>query len=67
MGIEGARQACGLAREQAGAIGITASGNLFVTGTAARGVRQIDPRTELPVELRARPATSSNWPSMPGR
>src|SRR5439155_23607623 len=32
--------------------------DLWVTGTAGRGVRQIDPRTELPAELRARPATS---------
>ena len=42
-------------REQAGAIGVTQGGGLWISGTAARGVRQIDPRTELPTELRARP------------
>jgi hypothetical protein len=45
------------AREQAGAIGVTQGGGLWISGTAARGVRQIDPRTELPAELRARPGT----------
>ncbi len=45
------------AREQAGAIGIAPTGNLWVTGIAGRGVRQVDPRTGLPADLRARPAT----------
>jgi len=44
-------------REQAGAIGVATAGNLWVTGAAGRGLRQIDPRTELPADLRARPAT----------
>jgi hypothetical protein len=46
------------ARQQAGAIGIAQGANLFVTGVANRGVRQIDPRAELPADLRARPATA---------
>ncbi|MGE3817928.1 MAG: hypothetical protein AB7I30_00690 [Isosphaeraceae bacterium] len=45
------------AREQAGAIGISRGSQLWVSATAGRGVRQIDPRTELPVELRSRPGT----------
>lgn len=45
------------AREQSGAIGVAKSGNLWVTGEDGRGVRQIDPRTELPSTLRVRPAT----------
>ncbi len=44
-------------REQAGTIGVATSGNLWVSGLAGRGVRRIDPRTELPADLRARPAT----------
>jgi hypothetical protein len=46
------------AREQSGAIGIAQSGNLWVSGTPERGLRRIDPRTELPELLRARPGTS---------
>jgi hypothetical protein len=46
------------AKEQSGAIGIVQSGNLWVGGTAGRGLRRIDPRTELPSDLRARPATN---------
>ena len=45
------------AREQSGAIGIAQSGNLWVSGVPERGLRRVDPRTELPVELRARPGT----------
>ena len=45
------------ARQQTGAIGIALTGNLWVTGIPGRGARQIDPRTELPSDLRARPAT----------
>jgi hypothetical protein len=45
------------AKEQSGAIGIAQSGNLWISGTQGRGLRQIDPRTELPADLRARPAT----------
>lgn len=45
-------------REQTGAIGITQGSGLWINGTAGRGVRQIDPRTELPTELRARPGTA---------
>lgn len=46
------------AREQTGAIGVTQGGGLWITGTPIRGLRQIDPRTELPAELRARPGTA---------
>ncbi len=46
------------AKEQSGAIGIAQQGNLWVGGTAGRGLRRIDPRTELPSDLRARPATN---------
>jgi hypothetical protein len=46
------------AREQSGAIGIAQSGDLWVGGTPGRGLRRIDPRTELTPELRARPATT---------
>lgn len=49
------------AREQTGAIGVVTSDNLWVTATPGRGVRQIDPRTELPPELRARPATGQGF------
>jgi hypothetical protein len=47
------------AREQSGAIGIAQSqaGDPWIVGAAGRGLRQIDPRTELPPELRARPGT----------
>ncbi len=45
------------AKEQSGSMGVVAAGNLWVTGTPGRGVRQIDPRTELPPDLRSRPAT----------
>jgi hypothetical protein len=46
------------AKEQSGAIGVSLVGNLWVGGTAGRGLRRIDPRTELPPDLRGRPATS---------
>jgi hypothetical protein len=46
------------AREQSGAIGIAQSGNLWVGGIPGRGLRRIDPRTELPPDLRTRPATT---------
>jgi hypothetical protein len=46
------------AKEQSGAIGIAQRGNLWVGGTAGRGLRRIDPRTELPPDLRTRPATN---------
>ena len=46
------------AHEQSGAIGIAQNGNLWVGGTPERGLRRIDPRTELPDLLRARPGTS---------
>jgi hypothetical protein len=46
------------AKEQSGAIGIAQQGNLWVGGTAGRGLRRIDPRTELPPDLRGRLATS---------
>ena len=46
------------AREQTGAIGVATSGNLWVSGSPGRGIRRIDPRNELPIDLRARPATA---------
>lgn len=46
------------AREQSGPIGISTKGDLYVTGVLGRGVRQIDPRTELRADLRARPGTA---------
>lgn len=45
------------ALDQAGAIGVSQGANLFIVGDLVRGVRRIDPRTELPADLRARPAT----------
>ncbi|HEX8202071.1 MAG TPA: hypothetical protein VF590_16470 [Isosphaeraceae bacterium] len=42
--------------EQAGVVAIAQSGDLWIFDTPGRGLRPIDPR-ELPVELRARPAT----------
>jgi hypothetical protein len=45
------------AMEQTGSVGVSRAGNLWVTGTVGRGIVQIDPRTELPAALRARPAT----------
>jgi len=45
------------ASEQTGAIGISRGNQLWVSAAAGRGVRQIDPRTELPTELRSRPGT----------
>jgi len=45
------------AKEQSGAIGIAHGGNLFISGTTGRGLRQIDPRTGLPDDLRTRPST----------
>lgn len=46
------------AREQSGVIGIAVPGYLWLSGTAGRGARPIDPRTELPTDLRARPTTA---------
>ena len=46
------------AREQSGAIGVATSGNLWVSGLPGQGIRRIDPRSELPADLRARPATA---------
>lgn len=46
------------AREQSGAIGVATSGNLWVSGAPGPGIRRIDPRSELPADLRARPATA---------
>ena len=46
------------AREQSGVIGIVQSVNLGVSALPGRGVRQIDPATELPVSLRFRPSTT---------
>jgi hypothetical protein len=46
------------AREQSGAIGIAQSGNLWIGGTPERGLRRIDPRTELPDSLRFQAGTS---------
>jgi hypothetical protein len=43
------------AKEQFGAIGIAQSGNLVISPTVGRGLRRIDPRTELTDDLRARP------------
>jgi hypothetical protein len=45
------------AKEQSGAIAIAQAGNLFITGIPGQGLRQIDPRTELPLDLRVRPST----------
>jgi hypothetical protein len=45
------------AREQTGVIGVVQGGDLWVSGAADRGVRTIDPRYDLPDDLRARPAT----------
>ncbi|WP_020466152.1 hypothetical protein [Singulisphaera acidiphila] len=45
------------AKEQFGAIGIAQSGNLVISPTVGRGLRRIDPRTELTDDLRARPGT----------
>ncbi|SIO59949.1 hypothetical protein SAMN05444166_6215 [Singulisphaera sp. GP187] len=45
------------AKEQFGAIGIAQRGNLVISPTVGRGLRRIDPRTELPDDLRARPGT----------
>ncbi|MBX6311817.1 MAG: hypothetical protein IRY99_02685, partial [Isosphaeraceae bacterium] len=42
---------------QSGVLAIARSDDLWVSGNAGRGLRQIDPRTELPPDLRARPAT----------
>jgi hypothetical protein len=45
------------AQEQTGVIGVAQGGDLWVSGNAGRGVRPIDPRFDLPDDLRARPAT----------
>ena len=46
------------ASEQSGVIGIVQSGNLGVSALPGRGIRQIDPISELPLALRLRPATT---------
>ena len=43
------------AKDQSGAVGITPSANLWIDQSAGRALRRIDPRTELPDELRSRP------------
>ena len=50
------------AKEQSGAIGITQSANLWVSVTAAHGLRRIDPR-ELPPKLTPAPAQASPFNS----
>ena len=45
------------AKDQSGAVGITPSANLWIDQAAGRALRRIDPRTELPEELRSRPNT----------
>ena len=45
------------AKDQSGAVGITPSANLWIDQSAGRALRRIDPRTELPDELRSRPNT----------
>ena len=45
------------AKDQSGAVGITPSANLWIDQSAGRALRRIDPRTELPEELRSRPNT----------
>ena len=45
------------AKEQSGAIGVAAAGNLWVSGLPRRGILRIDPRTGLPRGLSARPDT----------
>ncbi len=44
------------ATSQSGVLGVTQAADLWVSGVAGRGLRQIDPR-ELPDSLRARPST----------
>jgi hypothetical protein len=46
------------ARVQTGVIAVSRTGPLFVSSTPGRGLRRIDPRTELPERLRARPDTT---------
>ena len=46
------------AKVQTGVIAVARSGPLFLNPTPGRGLRRIDPRTELPETLRARPDTS---------
>ncbi|MBV8555200.1 MAG: hypothetical protein JO116_06530 [Planctomycetaceae bacterium] len=46
------------AQEQSGVIGIAQGGDLWISGAAGRGLRRVDPRTELPAELRGRPGTA---------
>jgi hypothetical protein len=45
------------AADQSGVIAIVQGGDLWVSGSAGRGLRRIDPRSELPASLRARPST----------
>jgi hypothetical protein len=45
------------ASAQTGVLAIARNGPLFLNPTAGRGLRRIDPRTELPESLRARPDT----------
>ncbi len=41
---------------QSGLIAVAQSGDFWVSGNAGRGLRQVDPRTELPPSLRVRPS-----------
>jgi hypothetical protein len=56
------------AREQSGFIGVTQSANLWVSPTAAQGLRRIDPGA-LPTDLRQRPSTrlAFEFPDQPFR
>lgn len=42
---------------QSGVVAVAASSDLWVRGTSGRGLRPIDPRSDLPPDLRARPRT----------
>ncbi len=42
---------------QSGVLAIARGGDLWISGDAGRGLRQIDPRSELPDSLRTRPST----------
>ncbi|MEO6807857.1 MAG: hypothetical protein ABI353_01950, partial [Isosphaeraceae bacterium] len=42
---------------QSGVVAVAASSDLWVRGTAGRGLRPIDPKSDLPPDLRARPRT----------
>lgn len=43
--------------EQSGVIAVVQGGDLWISGNVGRGLRRIDPRSELPAALRARPST----------